>query len=274
VNRAFGALFVSALTVAACSSGVLDLLPGGANGGGGSDATSGAHGGEAGATSSKGGAPSTSSDTTTSPSNGGGGSSSSQSSATSGSGGSGGSCLDPDCPCGLQTCLGSCVDTQNDPSFCGGCDKPCKHNQVCNLGACSCLPGFTMCSDGSCHQLASDPDHCGSCTKVCGAAQACDSGECKDGCADNRSACAATNSRISCVNLASGEPFCGVCGTICGPTQVCAGQHCVDFKPATPCNACPCEVECNAIFAAPSSCCAAVAGGSQVICVHGDVCAP
>jgi Stigma-specific protein, Stig1 len=249
----------AAIAVAACSTGVLDLLPPGAGGGG---STGSANGG--GAASSTG-----AQSTSTSSAGGAGGASSSSASGTGGNG-----CVDPNCPCGLQTCLGACVDIKNDPSFCGGCDQPCKHNEACESGQCACLPGFTMCSDGSCHQLASDPDHCGSCTRVCAAAEACDLGQCKQGCSPNSSACPASNSRTACVDLGSGEPFCGQCGVICGPTQVCSGQHCVDFKPATPCDTCPCTAECAAIYPAPVTCCHGVAGTAQPICVHGETCPP
>jgi hypothetical protein len=198
--------------------------------------------------------------------------SSSSSSSASGTGGSG--CVDPNCPCGLQTCLGACVDINNDPSFCGGCDNPCKHNEACESGQCACLPGFMMCSDGSCHQLASDPDHCGSCTKVCDPGLACDNGQCVQACTENRVGCPASNSRLSCVDLSSDEPYCGQCGNICGPTQVCSGVHCVDFKPSTPCTQCPCTQVCDAIFPAPVTCCPGVPGTTQTICVHGDTCPP
>ena len=263
MNRGVASASFVALAVAACSTGVLDLLPPGAGGGG---STGSAHGG--------GGASSAAHSTSSQGGAGGSGGGASSSIASSGSGSGGSACVDPNCPCGLQTCLGACVDIKNDPSFCGGCDNPCKHNEACENGQCACLPGFTMCSDGSCHQLASDPDHCGSCTKVCAAAEACDLGQCGQSCTDNRTACPVANSRISCVDLASGEPYCGQCGNICGPTQVCSGVHCVDFKPSTPCETCPCTAVCDAIFPAPVTCCAGVPGTAQTICVSGETCPP
>lgn len=40
-------------------------------------------------------------------------------------------CTNPDTQCGQ-----SCVDLQNDPLHCGGCDRVCENNQVCVQGEC------------------------------------------------------------------------------------------------------------------------------------------
>jgi hypothetical protein len=61
--------------------------------------------------------------------------------------GSGGS---PDCATqcaaqGLACCNGACVNTNNDPYRCGGCDKVCPHDKFfCSAGQCGTPPCFSV----------------------------------------------------------------------------------------------------------------------------------
>ena len=171
-------------------------------------------------------------------------------------------------------CGGVCFDLENDPSHCGACTTSCAHYQYCRSGKCACLPGFTLCGDGSCHDLASDPDRCGSCTHPpCNAGEKCENGVCGAGaCTTGLTGCPVANSRTACVELSRGLPYCGDCTTVCGPDQVCAAGACRSYAPATPCTTCPCTADCARTEGASSTCCAPIAGGTQVICVQGTTC--
>lgn len=52
------------------------------------------------------------------------------------------------CANGLTNCSGKCVDTLNNPSFCGDCMTTCGENEYCSNGTCG-LPAAIMCSSGS-----------------------------------------------------------------------------------------------------------------------------
>jgi hypothetical protein len=47
------------------------------------------------------------------------------------------------CLGGSTLCNNACVDTQNDPANCGGCNAPCMNGQLCSMGKCGlvCLGG-------------------------------------------------------------------------------------------------------------------------------------
>lgn len=47
------------------------------------------------------------------------------------------------CPAGQTACNGACVDTDDDPAFCGGCDTRCQDGETCCGGVC-------IGSDGCC----------------------------------------------------------------------------------------------------------------------------
>jgi hypothetical protein len=92
-----------------------------------------------------------------------------------------------DCTCGLDqpTRCGPineyvCVDTTNDPRFCGACDNICPADQVCSNSVCRpiCEAPLTFCS-GLCVDLTSNDQFCGSCTIACGALAACINGICE-----------------------------------------------------------------------------------------------
>lgn len=88
-----------------------------------------------------------------------------------------GNCV-PACPGGLVQCGASCVDTQGSDAFnCGGCGQTCGADQVCNLGACGCAAGSTLCAAG-CTDSSSDPTNCGACGVACGPGQECSAEAC------------------------------------------------------------------------------------------------
>ena len=180
-------------------------------------------------------------------------------------------CTDGGCGCGLSSCGGTCFDLLNDPRHCGRCDQGCLHNQYCQLGQCQCLPGFSPCN-GTCTHLGSNPDHCGTCDRICHTGESCDNGACvAAACSAGHEACPTGDGRTSCADVHTGA-YCGHCGVACGPDEICAGGACQRYAPATPCRTCPCTAACLDGVAAPSRCCAGIAGGAQPICVHGDAC--
>lgn len=110
------------------------------------------------------------------------------------------------CPDGLSNCSGNCVDTINNPNFCGDCSTKCGEGSHCSNGACT-KPLSHACS-----------------TK-----NECVTGYCADGVCCN-AACSSTCE--SCINADTGG-IDGICGYIqtntdpyneCGGTDVCNGS--------------------------------------------------
>lgn len=141
-----------------------------------------------------------------------------------GGAGTGGS---PDCATtcakqGLTCCAGSCVNTDNDPYHCGGCDKPCPMSEFfCSGGNCSppvCLIA-TPSTDAGSPAPAPQPGACLSGQTCCGTT-CCNQGEF---CCEVTSNLAST---FQCVAFSSG----GTCPVGC-PTCVCASP---DTPIATP----------------------------------------
>lgn len=182
-------------------------------------------------------------------------------------------CVGGACACGLTSCGTGCVDVQNDPSNCKTCGGSCQHHAFCASAACTCLPGLTACGT-LCTDTSSDPDHCGGCANPpCSSGQFCVGGHCTGGpCTAGTTPCAVAG-RTACVDLASGLPFCGGCGIVCAPTERCAAGLCQRYAPATPCAACPCDVDCaRALGTSGGACCAPIAPGGPPTCVVGGVC--
>jgi hypothetical protein len=92
------------------------------------------------------------------------------------------------CPAGQVACSGTCVDTQSDPSNCGGCGLRCNFPNAigaCASGAChlaGCNPGFADCNgnpaDGCETNIRTDNNNCGACGHVCAAGTVCTNGVC------------------------------------------------------------------------------------------------
>jgi hypothetical protein len=161
-----------------------------------------------------------------------------------------------------------CVDTLNDPSYCGGCNAtPCAEpnasgDAVCNAGICGidCDPGFDLCS-GNCYDLDTNENHCGTCGNDCetpaNGTALCTDGDCGFLCDQNYTECAG-----ACKNLQADSDHCGTCGNDCqapanatvacvngdcavtcnSPLRLCSGQ-CFntsnDANHCGGCNACP-----------------------------------
>ncbi|RVU47021.1 hypothetical protein EA187_07775 [Lujinxingia sediminis] len=167
-----------------------------------------------------------------------------------------GVCNNGQCGCtGTMEACGSgnaCQEVLRDADNCGGCGEVCPAGASCNLGQCTCRPGYTLCG-GECVDLETDARHCGSCDASCGL------GHCKEG------ACGTGGCGFGWIECTQGEglsclpgfrqvdplycgprPFQGSpCGEVCEASEVCAlglgGAECRGVRPARGCLNCPCE---------------------------------
>jgi len=128
-----------------------------------------------------------------------------------------------ECAAPLLACGDACVDPQNDPEHCGGCDQPCDAGLACIGGACTvaCGPDRTVCGD-ACVDPQSDPEHCGDCDHACAPEASCQAGVCVAACEAPQADCSG-----SCRNLGNDELHCGACNSPCGTGQPCVGGQCV-----------------------------------------------
>jgi hypothetical protein len=135
------------------------------------------------------------------------------------------------CPgAGQEYCDGSCVDTFNDLTNCGGCGVTCAFDEFCGSGTCQPVcPGQALCG-ADCTDLQTDPSNCGYCGNVCDPNSICTGGECVE-CRNPTG----TNCNNECVNIHK-DPFnCGACGNACdfsgcpsGGTGACSmGTSCI-----------------------------------------------
>ncbi|MBT8494264.1 MAG: hypothetical protein KJO07_14510, partial [Deltaproteobacteria bacterium] len=87
------------------------------------------------------------------------------------------------CAAPTEDCGGECVNTDNDPGHCGGCDIACDAGQVCGGGQCldDCPAGTEDC-DGTCADTSNDPANCGGCGTVCGDDEECRDSSCEIRC--------------------------------------------------------------------------------------------
>ena len=111
-----------------------------------------------------------------------------------------------DCACepGLAHCDGGCVDTENDPAFCGDCETACPSGHLCEAGSCvdplDCrtngvgCKGFRYCdgSSGRCLPGCTGSSQCSGTNEVCDTAThdcVCSSGfeRCAGACVNSQS---------------------------------------------------------------------------------------
>jgi hypothetical protein len=93
----------------------------------------------------------------------------------------GGACVAP-CPAGQIQCGGACVNPQNDPNHCGGCNLGCM-GTPCTKGKCGTAPdeckGVLVRCDGMCVNVKNNDQHCGGCNIACkGLTPRCRQGTC------------------------------------------------------------------------------------------------
>ncbi len=176
------------------------------------------------------------------------------------------------CSGGATVCSGACVDTRSDARNCGGCGLSCAADEYCDgASKCVCRPGLTSCGGQGCVDLATDPRNCGGCGIACLAGEACDGSACRKKCVAGRTACPLGDAS-ACVTIVGSDPLnCGACGARCGGAQVCVAGVCQDVAPAVGCTSCPCD-GCPTILGQPATCCAAMAGQAEPLCVAGTGC--
>src|SRR4029079_18241650 len=66
-----------------------------------------------------------------------------------------------------------CVDTNNDPANCGGCDQPVPDGATCSKGAPACGSATVLYCNGVCTDVSADQNNCGACNKACSGAFKC-----------------------------------------------------------------------------------------------------
>ena len=69
------------------------------------------------------------------------------------------------------------MNTDSDPTNCGGCGQGCAPGGLCAGGACTCGTGQTAC-DGGCFDLSSNQQNCGACGNSCASYQVCGANQC------------------------------------------------------------------------------------------------
>ena len=129
----------------------------------------------------------------------------------------------PSCPMGQVDCTPmaaapTCVNTQGDNANCGACGTACAMGSTCQMGACRCPTGSTLCGR-VCVNTQTDRTNCGACGRTCPTGRVCAAGVC--GCATGTTLCSGT-----CVNAQTDNNNCGACGTVCGGGQTCQMGRC------------------------------------------------
>jgi hypothetical protein len=165
--------------------------------------------------------------------------------------------------CQAGACVGSCntgfddcnrdrrtdgceVNTQTNPSHCGGCGRSCSANHVtglgCSLGACTggCEPGFQDCDNdrqvnGCETSTLTNPQHCGACNRPCSTNNiplpTCSGGTCAGECLAGFDDCNGDKRTDGCeTNKGTSPLHCGACNAGCSSnniaTPTCAVGQC------------------------------------------------
>ena len=130
------------------------------------------------------------------------------------------------------------LDTNSDPSNCGGCGVLCDRPNAttsCISGSCvitACDDNFENCDNSGTNGCEADltrPDTCGGCSIRCASDMLCSTtGEiprCVDGCDDGEDICS-----MMCVVLDTNADHCGGCGVVCpdyeNGTRTCVDRRC------------------------------------------------
>ena len=131
------------------------------------------------------------------------------------------------CPGSQRECGGACIDTQSDPTNCGGCDVTCEGVDggapICRDGSCgvSCEGALGECG-GGCVDNTSDAEHCGVCDNACeapaGALASCQASTCEWEC---------DASRTECNGACPACPVDGVAASACDG-QACVATSCLE----------------------------------------------
>lgn len=164
------------------------------------------------------------------------------------------------CPEGLTDCAGKCVDTGNNPEFCGDCDASCAADQYCSQGVCVRHDGLTCtdsseCMSGNCVDgVCCDT----SCDSLCDSCLATSTGGTDGTCSgiiagsDPDSECPGAT---FCLADGSCSPVAKDNGAACSAGTECLSGNCVD-------GVC-CDSSCGSLC---ESCLAASSGGTDGTC--------
>ena len=197
-----------------------------------------------------------------------------------------GSCAIASCSAPYDDCDGSyetgCeVNTDQNPSYCGGCGVACDvaGGEVCLVGSCEMdCGGLTDC-DGSCVDILSELAHCGGCGQQCTVSNGtagCAGGNCTvAGCAAPYADCDGGYETGCEVDTSSDAGNCDGCGIVCtvaSGTPECSDGSCAIASCTSPYDDCDasyetgCEVNTDQD---PANC-----GGCGVACdvAGGEVC--
>ncbi|MEM9068027.1 MAG: hypothetical protein AAGE52_05950, partial [Myxococcota bacterium] len=140
-----------------------------------------------------------------------------------------------DCPGGATLCDRRCVDAQNDPLNCGGCD-PCpvpeRATATCSAAVCgfACEDGFGNCNDdgddGCETNVTTSLEHCGACDAPCEGGNAtwtCD-GTCQVAACDDGFADCNGDPEDGCEESLNDNDHCGACFAVC--EEACVDEVC------------------------------------------------
>ncbi|MBI4704358.1 MAG: hypothetical protein HY744_24910, partial [Deltaproteobacteria bacterium] len=130
------------------------------------------------------------------------------------------------CLGGTAKCSGKCVDTQLDPTNCGGCGNACGPGQICASGVCAlvCAGGTTKCG-GKCVDTQLDPANCGGCGQACGPGEICTGGKSEAFCGGGLTKCGG-----KCVDTQTDPQHCGGCDKPCAGGAKCVSGACAPLK--------------------------------------------
>jgi hypothetical protein len=165
-----------------------------------------------------------------------------------------------DCPSGLLSCGGACVDVRVDPAHCGACDKACTAGAICQEAQCKeiCVEGATKCGD-VCAELETDPKHCGQCGIKCPPSFVCSAGACSTNCGEGL-----TNCGGACIDVTKSPTHCGGCNQPCKDGEVCSASQC---SPVCVGGATKCGRACVDTDNDPAHC-----GGCNIACGKDQAC--
>jgi hypothetical protein len=134
-----------------------------------------------------------------------------------------------DCEAPLTICGFDCVDTEDDPRYCGDCTTSCPGGYVCDAGECM-DPGDCRTNGIGCSGFTFCDQATGECLRGCTNAQQCNGDHEICDASIHECVCAAEFERCAfdCVDTQNDPRFCGDCATSCPSGDVCEAGTCMD----------------------------------------------